>query len=206
MLNFQTKYFSYIRDSLNQGYWRDNTVRTNCLSKIELSNLVKLMHLQDKNNIESSGLQVFESCSCSSSQELWCLSWIECAIKKPAENMPVERKLDNVRALSIASMQEFKAMDQAIWQGVFKVLDIYKLLAPRIEYQFGSNFQQLMCYKKEFLSSWIFPTINQCPAKQLQVTSVVSTRSWCNRWEEREMEIAEGKEGGGGKSNRKQKS
>jgi hypothetical protein len=39
---------------------------------------------------------------------------MECAIKKPAENMPVERKLDNFRALSIASMQEFKAMDQAI--------------------------------------------------------------------------------------------
>jgi hypothetical protein len=64
--------------------------------------------------------------------------------------MPVERKLDNFRALSIESMQEFKAMDQAIWQGVLKVLDIYKSLAPRIEYQFETNFQQSMCYKKEF--------------------------------------------------------
>ncbi len=45
-------------------------MRTNCLSKLELSNLVKLMHLYDKNNIASSRLQVFESCSCSSSQEL----------------------------------------------------------------------------------------------------------------------------------------
>jgi hypothetical protein len=39
---------------------------------------------------------------------------MECAIKKPAEKMPVERKLDNFRALSIAPMQEFEAMDQAI--------------------------------------------------------------------------------------------
>ncbi len=75
---------------------------------------------------------------------------MECAIKKPGENMPVERKLDNFRTLSIESMQEFKAMDQANWQGVFKVLDIYKLQAPRIEYQFETNFQQSMCYKKEF--------------------------------------------------------
>jgi hypothetical protein len=57
-------------------------------------------------------------------------------------------------------MQEFKAMDQAIWQGFFKVLDIYKLLAPRIEYQFETNFQQSMCYKKEFQLQRIFEQLN----------------------------------------------
>jgi hypothetical protein len=37
-----------------------------------------------------------------------------CRKHESERGWPVERKLDNFRALSIASMQEFKAMDQAI--------------------------------------------------------------------------------------------